>query len=194
MSMNEETHRAFIALELPSEIREAISEGVKPASGLLRSLVKWVPVENMHLTLRFLGNITLEMSNKLRGNLHQASSHFTPLKFKLDLPGVFPSWREPRVLWVGLVVLEGDLKSLQNEIELQAQRIGLPQEKQKFHPHITVGRAKTPSPFISNTWKNVKIKLTPEFNVDKITLFKSTLNPSGAIYEIIDTFPFQRKG
>ncbi len=191
--MNEETYRAFIALELPSEIREAIREGVKPAMGILRSLVKWVPVENMHLTLRFLGNITLEMSNKLRENLHQVSSRFTSLKFKLDIPGAFPSWREPRVLWVGLVVLEGDLKLLQNEIELQAQHIGLPQEKQKFHPHITVGRVKTPSPFISNTWKNVKIKPTPEFIVDKITLFKSILNPSGAIYEVVDTFHLQRK-
>lgn len=192
--MNEETYRAFIALELPLNIRETIWDAVKPASGILKSLVKWVPPENMHLTLRFLGNITLDMSGKLRENLKQTSSHFNCFKFNLDLPGIFPSWKEPRILWVGLNILEGNLKSLQNEIEVQAQTIGLPQEKQKFHPHITVGRVKTPSPFISNTWKNVKIMQTPEFIIDRITLFKSILNPSGAIYEIVDTFPLKGKG
>jgi len=191
--MNEDSYRAFIALELPPDIREAIWDSVKPISGTLRSLVKWVPSENMHLTLRFLGNITLAMSNTLRKNLQNISPRFTPPKFKLGITGTFPSWKEPRVLWVGLEVIEGDLKSIQNETELQAQAIGLPQEKQKFHPHITVGRVKTPSPFISTTWKNVKIKETSVFTIDKITLFRSTLNPSGAVYEVIDTFPLRRE-
>ncbi len=85
------------------------------------------------------------------------------------------------------------MKTLQSEVEQQAQKIGLPQEKQRFHPHITVGRVKNPSQFLSNTWKNVKIKEYLEFKADKITLFKSILNPSGAIYEVVDTFPFRER-
>lgn len=192
--MSEETYRAFIAIELPFDVREIIWNSAKPASGMLKSLVKWVPPENMHLTLRFLGGITFSMSDKLRENLQQLLIQFSPIKFKLGIPGVFPSWKEPRVLWVGLDVLEGDINLIQGEIERQAQMVGLPQEKQKFHPHITVGRVKTPSPFISNTWKNVKIQYMPEFVVKKITLFKSTLNPSGAIYEVVDTFQLNEKG
>ncbi len=191
--MSENSYRAFIAIELPGEVRTIIWDSVKPVLGMLRSLVKWVPPENMHLTLRFLGEISHEKSNNLRGQLRQVSTLFHPLKLKLDIPGVFPSWKEPRVLWVGLNVLEGDLKTLQSEVEQQAQKIGLPQEKQRFHPHITVGRVKSPSQFLSNTWKNVKIKEYLEFKADKITLFKSILNPSGAIYEVVDTFPFRER-
>jgi len=192
--MSEGTYRAFIAIELPSEVREVIWNSAKPASGMLKSLVKWVPPENMHLTLRFLGEITLNTSDKLRESLRQIAIQFHPLKLKLGIPGVFPSWKEPRVLWVGLDIIEGDINFIQTTIEQQAQMAGLSQEKQKFHPHITVGRVKTPSPFISNTWKNVKIQQVPEFVVNKITLFKSTLNPGGAIYDIVDTFEFKEKG
>lgn len=192
--MSEGTYRAFIAMELPSEVKDAIWNGAKPALGMLKSLVKWVPPENMHLTLRFLGEITLNTSDKLRESLRQISSQFYPIKFKVGIPGVFPSWKEPRVLWVGLDIVEGDINLIQSRIEQQAQMVGLHQEKQKFHPHITVGRVKTPSLFISNTWKNVKIQQMPEFIVEKITLFKSTLNPGGAIYEVVDTFQFKEKG
>ncbi|MCA1902058.1 MAG: RNA 2',3'-cyclic phosphodiesterase [Candidatus Hydrogenedens sp.] len=190
--MSEESYRAFVAIELPAEVRDIVWSSTKPVLGSLKSLVKWVPPENMHLTLRFLGGITLSMSEKLRSNLKKVSIQFAPITFRLGTSGVFPSWREPRVLWVGLDVVKGDLSLLQRRVEQEAQIIGLPLEKQRFHPHITVGRVRTPSPFISNTWKNVKIQSTPEFVVNQITLFKSILNPNGAIYEVVDTFQFNQ--
>ncbi len=189
--MSEETYRAFIALEIPPDVRDIIWSSAKPVYGMLRSLVKWVPVENMHLTLRFLGGISLNKSNELRENLRHISSQFNPIKFKVSEPGVFPSWKEPRILWIGLDAIEGELNLLQGKIEQIVQMVSLPQEKQKFHPHITVGRVKTPSLFISNSWKNVKIQQNPLFVVDRVTLFKSILNPSGAVYEVVDVFQFK---
>lgn len=189
MDVKEESYRAFIAIEVPHDVQEVIFNSIKPIMSKLKPFVKWVSPENIHLTLRFLGQISLTFSNDLQDNMRKLTDTFSPLTFNLSEPGVFPSWREPRVLWVALELVQGDLFPLQKEIEALVQRLGLSPEKQRFHPHLTVGRAKSPTPVISALWKNVKIPVLPDFCVDKVTLFKSTLAQTGAIYEVMDVFP-----
>lgn len=188
MSSETNTFRAFIAMELPDEIRESVYRSLNPTMNKLAQYVKWVEQNNLHLTLRFLGQIDSNAKDKIENYLSQVTNEYSPMSFSLDELGVFPNWREPRILWIGIHVLSGELISLQKEIESIAQRAGLKPENQRFHPHITIGRVKSTNEFVARCWRATKLPQIPPFRISDVILFKSTLHPSGPIYDPVKKF------
>ncbi len=167
--------RLFVGIELPDELKErltAICNGVPGA--------KWVGPENLHLTLRFIG----EVSEAGFADVDAALSEVRAAGFDLVLSGIghFASGKAPRVLWVGVEKNES-LAYLQGRVEAACVRAGLDSERRNFSPHITLARLHNPpasrlGAFLSG---NSMFKSAP-FLVEEFTLFSSFLTRGGAIH------------
>lgn len=181
--------RAFIAVELPKEVRaflSALQSGLKSAN----ADVKWVEPDNIHLTLRFLGEIDQRQAEVISGVLENIASARNSFKLRLSGLGAFPEISSPRVIWVGTEQAGQELKDIARNLEEELGKTGFPREEREFSPHITLGRLRSGK----NRQALVKAlesllqqnqSACPEFTVDKITLFKSTLTAKGPVYETV---------
>lgn len=181
--------RSFLAFELPLDIKRIVA-GV---SGEIRNSVrdvKWIKVENIHLTVVFLGNIQSEEINALGNAVQQVCSGYGPFDISLRGMGVFPNNRNPRVLWLGL---DGDLKGMslfRDALQKQLKPFGIKKEKRKFNPHLTLGRArKRKMDFQPDDITLRYDELTsPVCTLYELILFKSDLKPGGAVYTKLESF------
>jgi len=176
--------RTFIAIDLPEAVK-------KDLETLQRSLmastkgIRWVDPKGVHLTLKFLGDVELKRISKIESVIANVSTQHKPFKLIPQGCGVFPSWKAIRVVWIGL---KGDLeplKILYTTLEENLEKLGFPKEERRFTPHLTIGRAKNISrdeKLAQALSKFATFKSSP-FTVEEIVLFKSTLTPSGAIYQ-----------
>jgi 2'-5' RNA ligase len=175
--------RTFIAVELSDGIKREIGRVI---SELKRSgeNIKWVKPGNMHITLKFLGNVKEEKIPQINNKLIAVSKEFGAFDINIHETGVFPGWRNPRVLWAGIDSGKERLKSLSERIEAGMMDIGFEKEKREFKAHLTIGRVK----HIKNKKKFEQIVSSTRFTkvfmrISEICVFKSTLTPLGAVYE-----------
>jgi len=188
--------RAFIAVEIPPEIHKAIESKTAPLRAALgSSLVRWVPTSNIHLTLKFLGDVSPTNVEMLSQMLNVEVSQHESFKIKFGGLGTFPNPRRPRVIWVGIQAPAG-LEALQHGIEAAAATLGYPDEKRPFSPHLTVGRVKQnadPAGFqkIRNALDETKIGSLGTAQVNAVHLFKSDLKPTGAVYMRLFSAPLK---
>lgn len=178
--------RVFIAVDIADSIKKEII-------GLGRSLpdTRPVPGEQLHLTLKFIGEI--EGSKVL--DIKEALHDIVRPAFSLSLKGVgtFPPRGIPRVLWAGVEPHE-HLVSLRNAIERKLFEIGVPRERQKFSPHLTLARLRNcPLKRLQEFLAGNALLRTEEFSVEQFHLYKSQLTKSGAVHTILETYPLTRK-
>ena len=179
--------RAFIAIELPVELQKAISRStgqLQKSAG--KSGVRWVLVENIHLTLKFLGEVSPSQVDLLQQMLTIEAHQYSRFQISIRQLGAFPNSRRPRVIWLG-VDAPPELASLQRGIELAAAKLGYPPEEHAFSPHLTLGRVRenasaTEVTGLCAALESIKIDTLGMAQVDAIHLFKSDLLPNGAIY------------
>jgi len=177
--------RCFIAIDIGEEVRDAISRliiDLKKFNGDIR----WVPIKNVHITLRFLGDIKKEMIEDIKKAIKNTIKEEKKFILNIRGTGVFPEQKKPRVLWVGIDNSQ-KLLSIYQKIQKEIEILGFQKEKRNFNPHITIGRVK------SNKGIRRVIKELIRFNnkefgkihVDKIMLMQSILKPTGAEYKEI---------
>ena len=167
--------RLFVALSLPEDVQQRLS-------GLANGLpgARWVKPENLHLTLRFLG----EVDNLAAADVDDALAKIRSPGFDLSLNGIghFGEGRKLRALWVG-VDASDQLMRLQEKIEQALIRAGLPPEPRKFKPHITLARFKSnPGDKLGAFLSQHGLLRLPPFEVDSFSLYSSFLSSSGSIY------------
>jgi 2'-5' RNA ligase len=182
--------RTFIAIPLPqsmlSEIENLIQVMKKRSAD-----VKWVKSQSVHLTLKFLGNLSSEDLTKVFSGMNRLF-RTPPEKFQLNTGslGAFPNIKKPRVLWIGIggPGIEA-LQKLQADIETEMGKQGFPKENRKFSPHLTVGRIKF-SRNLSLLVEAFSAYSFPiqDFIVDRILVMRSDLRPSGAVYSVQQTY------
>lgn len=175
--------RAFIAIELPEDVKSAIAQAQKQFARADMAF-KWVKPLSIHLTLKFLGNIFESDINGICEAIKQCVAKFSPMTFSAKGFGVFPGFKKPRVLWVGMAGDIGPLKKLCATIDQELEPLGFDSEKRPFSAHITLGRARgkvAPNSLIRVIEEAGEFTF-PDFKVDQIALFKSDLKPSGAVY------------
>ena len=182
-----DTIRCFFAFELPIDVRRWICECVISPLSALPAKVRWVSEENIHLTVRFLGEVSKDVVNFIVQRAGDAVSGISPISMQLSELGTFGR-RSPRVIWLGIRGETEKLVDIHKRIDELCINAGLQSDDKKFSPHITIGRVKSPK----NTDKLIaqmkKIDVKPlDFQAEAIILFKSTLTKSGAIYEAIET-------
>jgi len=181
--------RAFIAIGLPKEIKKSLAdlqENLKTSG----SDVKWVLPENIHLTLKFLGEIDDEEINQINPVLDDIAKDKKAFSISLSSLGAFPKISSPRVIWVGIKDGENQVQEIAQGLEQRLAKIGIPRETREFSTHITIGRVRSPlnRGKLTEALQGLKDSLTSEnlfFPANRITLFKSTLTPSGPVYEAI---------
>ncbi|OQX88281.1 MAG: 2'-5' RNA ligase [Candidatus Omnitrophica bacterium 4484_70.2] len=173
--------RAFIAFPLPSSIKERLKEIEESLKGYPIK-AKWVKPENLHLTLKFLGEIEEEKIADLKKILEEMSN-LSKIEVKLTNFGFFPSSSNPRVFFVSLDK-EKELNLIDQKLEEKLAPLGFPQE-QRFKAHITLARIKEKKNIHLLKEKIKEVRLEEKFFLSQITLFKSILTPSGPIYEEI---------
>ena len=131
--------RLFVALNLPETVRQSLSTCVRPLQSMGFAL-RWMTPAQVHLTLKFLGDVQPERAHELIAALGRACTGARPVTLSLGGFGVFPHYNRPRVVWVG-VAPEPALELLQHRMEQEFAPLGFPTEARPFRPHITLGRA-----------------------------------------------------
>jgi len=175
--------RTFIAFELPTAVI-ALLRGVQQKLKRFKLRARWVRPENIHLTLKFLGDIQHGDVDRIGVAMADAVSEFAPLSLAVKGTGVFPGIKRPRVIWVGIGGDTQALLALQNRLEEKLAPLGFPLEKRAFKAHLTLGRIKhAGNPEIIRQIINELSDLNSEdFILKQLILFKSDLKPSGAVY------------
>jgi 2'-5' RNA ligase len=181
--------RTFIAIELPENIKTTLSR-LQDKLKQCGADVKWVEPHNIHLTLKFLGEIEDSKLEKINQIIKDTAEN--KLKFEITLAGlgVFPNINHPKIIWVGIKNGDNETKLIAEELEEKLQRLNIPKEERQFSGHITIGRIKSwlnKDKLIGglSTLRDDLPKEKISFIADKITLFKSSLKPNGPIYEVL---------
>ncbi len=177
--------RLFVAIDLPEQISEGLG---RICSGLPGA--RWVRPEQLHLTLRFIGDVDGGQFADIRDELTGIA--VAPFSLQLDGLGVFPPRGRPRVIWAGLGRSD-DLIRLRNQIESALARVGIARETRRFSPHITLARLKsTPPARVGRFLEQHGLLTSPPFSVERFFLYSSQLGRNGAIHTIEAAYPLVR--
>lgn len=176
--------RAFIAVSLPAEVRAAVERVQRELRAAVRgNTVRWTPSEQIHLTLKFLGNIAADALPDLESALRRACADTSPFELSAGGLGAFPSEERPRVLWIGVTGQVETLRQLQEVVLRETETWGEREDK-TFHPHLTLGRVKTNSSRelreLSRALLTTKATCLGAWRVEQVALMRSELSSDGA--------------
>jgi 2'-5' RNA ligase len=189
--------RSFIAIELPPELQQAIArETAGLRAALPRPLVRWVAPENVHLTLKFLGDVSPANLELLAEALKVEALNHAPFEAYVGKVGAFPNPRRPRVIWVGFEA-PAALSAVQRGVEAVCARLGYPSEERGFTPHLTIGRLGQTTSAADLEHARLALQKTElgilgKIRVDGVHIFKSDLRPDGPIYTHLHAMPFEQ--
>lgn len=184
--------RSFIALILPQALHDALQVVCEDLKRELSGVpLRWVATENIHLTLKFLGDVTDEQVELVSNQLRSFAAESAPIELTLTELGAFPSLRKPLVVWAG-VTAPPALVELNAKVEAAMQALGFEAEPRPFLPHLTLARLQRSARFADPHRVGDLIAaahLQPASGVaDTLTLFRSQLKPGGAVYNPLHQF------
>lgn len=175
--------RTFIAIELSEEIRNALAQ-IQSHLKYAGADVKWVEKNNIHLTLKFLGEIDDKKCEKVKAVLDQIAAEFKPFELDLKDIGAFPKIEFPRVIWVGLDKGAKESTEIAKKIDEALSKTGFQEETRPFAAHLTVGRVRSSKnkEVLKEKITDYQLPITKSEIIPSIILFQSTLTPKGPIY------------
>ena len=180
-----EHFRLFVAISLPDDVKNQIERAQEelrravPGRG-----VRWTTREQLHLTLRFLGNVDAQRVGALTEALREACAAFAPLQLRAEGIGFFPDARRPRVVWVGVQDGQGLLPRLQSAVQTATREFTTEEPEDRFTGHVTLGRIKAlPRPeekALAAAGAGIAARLFGEWTAREVELVRSELSPTGA--------------
>ena len=184
--------RAFIGIALPDAVRSSL----KCLQDLLRASgadVKWVEPDHLHVTLKFLDEITDDQRRMVEAMLGRVAELERAFTLELGHAGAFPSIDAPRVLWVGLENGKERVVRIAQAIKREGQTIGLRPEERPFTAHVTLGRVRTPRNRAALTQRLQELVWSPPeaWRVSSLTLYESVLSSAGPRYSVLADIPLQ---
>lgn len=175
--------RVFIAIELPPKARDEL---VSVQETLKRSGadVKWVEPENIHLSLRFIGDVGPDKTEEIKKQLTGVASASKAFELTMKGIGAFPDLGHPRVIWAGVDRGSAETARIADDLEVKLRAIGIAEEERKFHPHITLGRVRSGrnGDKLRELAETVGFEAGPIIKTEYLTLFMSRLTPQGSVY------------
>ncbi len=186
--------RCFVAIRLPDQINRELGRQIRYLEGT-GAAVRWVKEENLHLTLKFLGDVQDDEVRDVDRALKEVNS--PPMSLSVSDLGYFPPKGKPRVVWAGLAGDIDALVGLAADIEARVGPLGYPPEQRAFRAHLTIGRVKGPRNLDQLTLaiqKRGGQLSTPAVDIDAFTLYQSELGKGGPSYYKIGTYPLAPPG
>jgi 2'-5' RNA ligase len=181
--------RAFLAIELPESVRTAVAAYQRQLVDS-RADVKWVERDNLHITVRFLGEIDQATQRDVEALVRRVTVQAAPSDIVLSEIGAFPSMRAPRVIWIGAGSGHESLARVAQQIETGLEGLGFPPERRGFVVHATLGRVRSARGLTDLVRRLNERSWEPRaMRVEMVTLFQSQLSGAGSIYTPLARFP-----
>ena len=195
-TQHDETWRVFVAIEIPKNLRAQIFEHTTQLRKALPYVrASWTREQNLHLTLKFLGEIPVAKVEALSTAARRAANEVSAFQIAVGGCDAFPSHGPPRVLWLGIEDPSGQLSNLQRTLEDECDRAGFPREPRPFKPHLTVARIRTPHGARELAAAHRASSFAPQnFNVSELVLMRSELGPGGSRYTPLSQHPLGKGG
>lgn len=181
------TWRVFCAIELPKPTRDLVLGHIACLKAALPAArASWSRNANIHLTLKFLGEIPQTSVSNLSQAASRAVTGLEPFAIRLEQTGVFPSRGQPRVLWIGINDPSAKLAELHARLEAESARAGFAKEGRGFHPHLTIARLRQPADARSLAAAHMQMEFEPvEINVAELLVIRSELSSEGSKYTVV---------
>jgi len=179
--------RSFIAIELPDEVKSALTRIQAQLKTGQQPSAKWVDPYSIHLTLKFLGNVAVAKTDAITGAIEAAAGEISPFTLELKGLGAFPNLRRVKVVWIGVGGELAPLSQLHQRIESNLSTLGFAPESRQFSPHLTLARIREQaSPDQRQNFgqliASTRLEATCRFTVNSISLMRSQLTSAGPIY------------
>jgi len=183
-----------VAVEMDASICTVLTTLIRELAASTAD-VRWVNPKNIHLTLKFLGNIRDEDIPRAAQIVDDSFRGISPFEIEVKGLGAFPSVSSPRIIWAGCQETGVNLEEIHKTLDKRFASLGVKREKRKFHSHITLGRARSKRNIEPLTrdiadWADLQIGTQI---VDKVLLMESRLRPTGAVYSVVHTSPLEEK-
>ena len=181
--------RIFCAIELPVEVRARLEDHVSQLrKEVPDAAASWSRVENIHLTLKFFGNVEVNRVPRISETAARAVKEFSPFQIGVAGTGVFPRASRAQVLWIGVSDPSGQLTALQEKFENECAVEGFPKEGRAYRPHLTIARLRKPEGArqLADTHLQMKFERI-DVELKQLVVFRSELSPKGSKYTVIST-------
>jgi 2'-5' RNA ligase len=175
--------RAFLSIEIENQTLLSRVRTIQQRLDQTAAKMKIIKSENIHFTLRFFGDTPLSRLDQIKTRLDEIK--FNPFEIEVAGVGSFPNKRRPRIIWIGVTQNAPKVLKLKDEIDSSLIDIGYQPEKRKYTPHATIARVRhvKDSRRIADNLENLANEVIGKMNITKVIMMKSTLTPSGPIYE-----------
>ncbi|MBN1912082.1 MAG: RNA 2',3'-cyclic phosphodiesterase [Pirellulales bacterium] len=186
-----QTVRTFVAIPASADVRAAAGKLIEQ----LRSAsvdVKWVEPENLHVTVKFLGDVALKETARVCEAVQRAAAEVEPFDLTFGGVGAFPNPARPRTIWLGTTGDETSLLALHASVEKRLQKLGFRREARRFHAHLTLGRVRQFGPGLGQLSELLRQHAQTEAgrqSVCELVVFSSELTPSGPTYAPLGRAP-----
>ena len=173
--------RLFVAISLPGPVRASLLAAMGGIGG-----ARWQTDEQLHLTLRFIGEVDRHAARDVDAAL--AAVHHPRFEIAVRGVGTFDRRGRPGIVWAGVAPQE-PLRALHNKVDQALTRAGIAPDRRAFAPHITLARLKPGAGSVRDMLEQATPLATPPFAVESFALFESRLAPDGAVYSLLETYP-----
>ena len=182
-----ESWRIFCAVELPSNVRLRLQEHVQKLRAETPDVAaSWTRVENIHLTLKFFGDVNVDRISKISTATTHAAKEFSAFEVSVGGTGVFPKASRAQVLWIGVNDPSGRLSVLHKGLEKEFAAVGFQKEDRAFRPHLTIARIRRPEGARQLADAHLKTEFeSQEIKLNELIVFRSELSSQGSRYTII---------
>lgn len=181
--------RCFLALTIPNEAQAELASIQKSLQDN-GAKARWVKADNIHITLRFLGNRPLKKIEQISKDLPLFCPDFRSFKIKLHSLAGFPDLNNPKVIWAGISDGSDPILKIYHMVNEGLARLGIPKEREEFVPHLTIARCKTSEESFSTAAAIKKTGFTPvQTEITSLTFYQSALSSDGPAYEVIQALP-----
>lgn len=179
--------RVFCAIEVPEPVRQTVLRHIaRLREAVPEAKASWSRDANLHLTLKFLGEIPKASVADFSSAASRAVARLTPFSIRLEHTGVFPKHGQPRVLWIGISDPSGKLGELHTQLENESAKVGFEKEVRPFHPHLTIARLRQPQPAGALATAHKQMEFAPaEIAVSELLVIRSELGSAGSKYTVI---------